>query len=70
MRDAVRRSVLEWKAFRPKDVMDMAVQAKIPQADRDQVVNYVEQQLRGLHEGNVIRYHLRPHDLEGVLLHT
>jgi Fic family protein len=68
VRDAVRRSVLEWKAFRPDNVMAMAAQAQIPEADRRQVVDYVGQQFRGLHEGNVIRYRLRPSDLEGVLL--
>jgi Fic family protein len=66
VRKAVRRSVLEWKEFRPDDVMAMAARAEIPEADRLQVVDYVSRQFRGLHEGNVIRYRLRPSDLEGI----
>lgn len=66
VREAVRRSVLEWKGFRPENVMAMTAEADIPEADRQQVVDYVGQQFRGLHEGNVIRYRLRPADLEGV----
>ncbi|MGH6719145.1 MAG: Fic family protein [Alphaproteobacteria bacterium] len=66
VREAVRRSVLEWKAFRPESVMAMAAKADIPDADRQQVVDYVGQQFRSLHEGNVIRYRLRPADLEGI----
>jgi len=66
VREAVRRSVLAWKAFRPQRVMEMAVQADIPEEDREDVVAYVEQEFRGLHEGNVIRYRLRPADLEAI----
>lgn len=69
VRSAVRRSVLEWKAFRPDAVRNMATEAQIPDADREQVVTYVGQQFRNLHQGNIIRYHLRPNDLDGVLLH-
>ncbi len=64
VREAVRRSVLDWKAFEPERIMDMAEQADIPEKDREEVVKYVGQQFRGLHEGNVIRYRLRPADLE------
>ena len=64
IREAVRRSVLEWKAFRPRQVMEMAALADIPEEDREDVVNYVGQEVRSLHEGNVIRYRLRPGDLE------
>jgi len=64
VREAVRRSVLEWKAFRPEGIMDMAIEAGIPEADRQQVVDYVGKEFRGLHEGNVIRYRLRPADLD------
>jgi hypothetical protein len=46
--------------------MDMAVKAEIPEGDRRQVVDYAHAQFRGLHEGNVIRYRLRPADLEGL----
>lgn len=66
VREAVRRSVLDWKAFRPERIMEMAAEADIPEKDRAQVVNYVGQEFRGLHEGNVIRYRLRPADLEAV----
>lgn len=66
VREAVRRSVLDWKAFRPQRVMEMAVQADIPEEDREDVVAYVEREFRGLHEGNVIRYRLRPADLEAI----
>lgn len=66
VREAVRLSVLDWKAFEPERVMEMAAQADIPEEDREQVVNYVGREIRGLHEGNVIRYRLRPADLEEV----
>ena len=66
VRKAVRRSVLEWKSFRPDDIRDMAEEVGIPEADRERVVVYVGNELRGLHEGNVIRYRLRPEDLAGI----
>ena len=68
VREAVRRSVLDWKAFLPERIMAMAAEADIPEEDREQVVNYVGQEFRGLHEGNVIRYRLRPEDLVGISL--
>jgi len=68
VREAVRRCVLEAKAFHAETIMAMAVQAGIPEADRQGVVDYVGRQFRGLHEGNVIRYRLRPADLDGVTL--
>jgi Fic family protein len=66
VREAVRRSVLEWKAFDRERVTSMARAADIPEADRDSVVDYVAQEFRGLHEGNVIRYRLRPDDLLSI----
>ena len=66
VREAVRRSVLDWKAFRPEFIMAMAAKADIPEEDRDEVVNYIGNEFRGLHEGNVIRYRLRPEHLEGI----
>lgn len=66
VRAAVRCCVLEWKAFRSEAVLAMAVEAGIPEADREPVVNYVGQEFRGLHEGNVIRYRLRPQDLAAI----
>lgn len=66
VRAALRRCVLEFKAFRQDDVLAMAAEAGVPEADREGVVVYVRDQLAGLHEGNVIRYRLKPGDLEGV----
>ena len=68
VREAVRRCILEFKSFRGDEVVAMAVEARVPEADRDAVVLYVKEQVRGLHEGNVIRYRLRPDDLDGVEL--
>ena len=66
VRQTVRRCVLEWKALRPDDVRTMAAEAGIPEADREQVMDYVGHEFRGLHEGNAIRYRLRPDDLAGI----
>ena len=66
VREAVRRSVLDWQAFQPDSVMAMAAEADIPETDRQQVVDYVGQEFRSLHEGNTIRYRLRPEDLAGI----
>lgn len=63
VREAVRCSVLEWKGFLPDRVRTMAAEAGIPEADREQVVLYVGEQFRGLHEGNLIRYRLRLEDI-------
>ena len=68
VRAAVRRSVLEFKGFRYDDIMIMAAEAGVPEADQESVVAYVAEQLAGLHEGNVIRYRLKPDDLTGVTL--
>ena len=68
VRAAVRRSVLEFKGFRHEELMIMAAEAGVPEADQEGVVTYVSEQLAGLHEGNVIRYRLKPGDLEGVHL--
>ena len=66
VREAVRRSVIEWKAFRYEDILSMAEEADIPKEDRREVVDYVRREFQGLHEGNVIRYKLRPEDLEEI----
>lgn len=66
VREAVRRCVLEWQAFQPEDVMAMTVHANIPDADRQQLVDYVGLEFNGLHEGNVIRYRLRPEDITAI----
>ena len=68
VRTAVRRCVLEFKAFRQDEVRAMAAEAAVPKDDRADVVAYVRDQLSGLHEGNVIRYRLKPSDLVGVNL--
>lgn len=66
VREAIRRSVLDWKMLRPERILAMAAEADIPEADRKHLVDYVEQEFRGLHEGNVIRYRLRPEDLADI----
>ena len=66
VKDAVRRSVLEWRSFDSDNVMAMAGDAEIPVEDRQQVVEYVGAQFRGLHEGNVIRFKLKPEDLANI----
>lgn len=67
-RAAVRRCVPEFKEFRIDAVDEMAWAAGVADADRADVVAYVREQIAGLHEGNVIRYRLKPDDLEGVKL--
>ena len=66
VREAVRRCVLAFHGVRPDEVLAMAASANIPQEDRRALVAYVAAQVRGLHEGNVIRYRLRPTDLDGL----
>lgn len=66
VRESVRRCVLEWQEFRPNDIRIMAQEAGIPEADQEQVVAYVGNEFRGLHEGNVIRYRLRAADLARI----
>lgn len=66
VREAVRRSALDWKAFQPERIMAMAAKADVPQGDLEQVIDYIWREFRGLHEGNAIRYGLRPEDLEGI----
>ncbi|MBB5723519.1 Fic family protein [Loktanella ponticola] len=68
VRTAVRRCVLEFKEFRQNEVLAMAAAAAVPEEDRDGVVAYIRDQLSGLHEGNVIRYRLKPSDLVDVNL--
>jgi Fic family protein len=63
VREAVRRSVKEWRGFFPDKVTSMAIDAGIPEADRAKVVEYVGNEIYGLHEGNLIRYRLDHNDL-------
>ena len=66
VRKAVRRCVLEWRAFPSAQVTAMAAEAEIPPADRNGVVEYVGREYAGLHEGNAIRYRLSPADLARI----
>ena len=66
VREAVRRSVIEWKVFRHENILSMATEAEIPEEDREEVVDYVRREFQGLHEGNVVRYRLHPKDLEEI----
>ena len=68
VRAAVHRCVFEFKGFRHEEILVMAAEAGVPEADWDGVVTYVKDQLAGLHEGNVIRLRLKAEDLEGVIL--
>ena len=70
VRKAVRHNVLDRKAFDPELVTAMATEAGIPEEDRAQVVDYIGQQIHGLHEGNIIRYRLQPADLKSMAART
>ena len=67
VKEAVRRAVLEWKAFDPARVIEMARAAGIPEDDIPGAVAYARREFGGLHEGNCIRYRLRPEDLQGLV---
>lgn len=67
VKEAVRRAVLEWKAFDPARVIEMARAAGIPEDDIPGAVAYTRREFAGLHEGNCIRYRLRPEDLQGLV---
>lgn len=67
VREAVRRCVLDWKSFDADNVLNMAAEADIAEDDRQQVVEYVGAQFRGLHEGNAIRFKLKPDDLADIV---
>ncbi len=64
--EAIRRSVLEWRGLRKDLIRAMAIEAGIPEADLNQVLDYVDREFRGLHEGNAIRYRLRAEELAGI----
>ena len=68
VREAVRYSVLQTKAFHDAEMLDLAARHNIPEDEREAVVAYVHEQFKGLHEGNLIRYRLKPEDIEGVNL--
>ena len=66
VRGAVRRNVLEWRDFRRSETATMAAEAGVPDADREQVVEYIGNEIRSLHEGNAIRYRLSADDLAAM----
>ena len=66
VRETVRRAVLEWKEFRRDEAIAMAEVAGVPGDERAQVIDYIAREFEGLHEGNVIRYRLRPADLAAI----
>jgi hypothetical protein len=57
---------LDWKEFRADDVMTMAAEAGIPEADRQPVVAHARKEFDSLHEGNIVRYRLKLADLEAI----
>jgi len=44
----------------------MAIASNIPEVDQMQLINYIDLEFHGLHEGNVIRYRLQPQDITGI----
>ncbi|MDE0310335.1 MAG: hypothetical protein OXI60_11000 [Acidiferrobacterales bacterium] len=58
---------MELKAICQEDIDRMAVEAGIPENDREEVIRYVEREIRGLHEGNLIRCRPRQKDLIGFV---
>lgn len=66
VREVVRFSVLVAKRFDSTDVLARVKKHDVPEADQEAVVSYAHQQFKGLHEGNAIRFKLKPADLEGV----
>ncbi len=66
IREAIRKCILEWKEFRPDEIRTMAEQQNLPDEDHDDVIAYARKQFDGLHAGNVIRYRLKPQDLESL----
>ena len=66
VREAVRYSVLSAKSFSVDHVRAILQDAGVPEADQAAVLAYAHQQFQGLHEGNLIRYKLKPEDLAGV----
>ncbi len=63
---AVRRCILEWRAFDPERARAMMEDADIPLADRDEVLDYIERSFRTLTPGNAILYGVKPEALEGL----
>ena len=66
VKEAVRHCVLRLKDFQPDVVRELAAKHGIPEKERDAVADYVGQQFKGLHEGNLIRYQLKLEDLQAM----
>lgn len=66
VREAVRRNVLESRGLDRAKTLAMAAEAGIPQADHEHVVDYIGNEISGLHEGNAIRYRLTVDDLASI----
>ena len=63
---AVRRCILQWRAFDPRRVRRMMEDAEIPLEDRNKVLDFIERSFRGVTPGNVVVYGLKPEALEGL----
>jgi hypothetical protein len=68
VQESIRHCVLEFKTFDAQWVSEMAIQSGVVESEAPAAVEYVERRFRGLHEGNVLRYRLKPEDLDGVTL--
>jgi len=64
VKDTIRQCVLEWQKCPPDTLLRLAKDAGIPQDEQPAVVDYIRAEFAGLHEGNCIRYRLKPEDLE------
>ena len=65
-RGAVRRCIVEWRAFEPERVRKMMEDDDIPLADRDELLDFVEESFRNLTPGTAILYGVKPEALEGL----
>lgn len=66
VREIVRHSVLEIKAFKADEAMAMVKAKDVPEEDQAAVVAYAHQQFKGLHEGNLVRYKLKLADIAEI----
>ena len=69
-RSAVRRCVLDWRAFRREPIRQLMDEAGIPTEDRDSLVDHIRHCFCGLTESNAVRYGLRPEALAGLGLES
>ena len=56
---------LPWASSRMEGCAN-ATEASIPDADREQVIDYIGNEIRSLHEGNAIRYRPSADDLASM----